>query len=345
MRQLVAFLYLAGEELKAAPFWIFLIAVALIGPAFVMTDSSTARDVWENRPLLSEPAAVEHFNTGASATGFLGGDRDAAVLLFRTPETEIPSGNDVSPIFAPGWRTQPLRLTSYSSQALAAPSSLLDFHRRILPILMILIGILALPSHSKRSVRHRLAPCGQLGNYLMIAGVLGARVALVAAVSCVFTGVSLAITDGLSTATATFTVSYFAAVAVYGLAFAFLGLAIRSVIRNLNMALMAGLACGIGVLPLVFAAQTSIYRAFFWTSSATASAAMQNPIIIIGNSLLNSPGAVLEKLTATQQRAVLGIAGNTVGSSVLDWSALALFLTFWIVIAWIAFSRFPKDAL
>lgn len=334
MRRFRAFTFFAGNRLKRKSFWAFLAIAALVGPIYVILDSQTQLDVWENRPLLSETATVEHFNTGRSATGFVGGLRDAAVQLFRMSETETPFGNYVSPVFAPGRLSRPRKQWPSSILPLAASSTLFDFHRHILPILMLVIGILALPSRQRMSVLSRLLPCGRLGFFLMIVGSLVTHVALLVLLSDAFTAAALAITQGLPCATATSIARYSGMVFIYAMAFAFLGLVVGGVMRSRTIALMIGLALVIGVLPFASLAHARWYSVFLqWASAPSASAAMENPLLKLGMSLLMPPQWALNGLPLQMQW----------GTSTVSWGALSLFMTFWLCIAWIAFPRLAKD--
>jgi len=344
MRRFRAFLGFAGQHLRQPGFWIFLIAIVLIGPIFVLLHSETNLAEREMRPLLSESSSVEHFNT-KMFTPWTYANKEA-VLLFREPGSESSPEHPISPVFLAGWRLlPPVDWSRRSTWSLPLNGSLSDFYRWLFPILTTVAGILVFPSRRRFSVLRTLLPCGRWGCFFMIAGVLVLQIVLLGTLSGASTWLALILTQGAS-GTTWFVVEYFAVIIVYGLGFALLGIVVAELVRSRVIALLVGLVLVVVVWPFFSIGQTSLYVAVSqWSGTIADPEPYQYPVHWITSILLVPPESTFELLGITIERLASGYEDPYVTHSNIRLGAallgarLVAFAGFWFAIGWVAFPR------
>jgi hypothetical protein len=356
MRRLRAFRALAGIELTRGWFWVFLSLTALVGPAFVLLHARTEQATWEMRPLLSESATVDHFNTrGHSPTARAD---EGGILLFRTPSWGSSIQAPFSSAFRPGWHLDPApdrRTTAGwtgSLGSLSTHAGASDFHQLVLPVLMLVAGVLSFPSRRELTALRIILPAGRWGCFAMLSGVLAFQVLLLSAASGIGTVVTMLAISGPDWKTLAFCTAYFGAVFVYGLGFALLGLVIAELARRRSLALLLGLAFIVGVHPLTAYVQA---RLFVVGSQVQQLSQLDR---IAPDSLLAWIANVYAPLSWTFERLYLGtqqlISGLhadvfvTVPAGhdlMMWWCSLAVFAGSWFALGWLCFPRSAGDRL
>ena len=339
MRPLRAFLFLVGAQLKQKSFWAFVIVFVLIGPVFVVLHSQKELDTRERRPLLSEKATVDHFDTSTYALATYG-NKDT-MLLFRSPASESILQAIISPALSTGLQLMPASSrTGYSWWSFTANGSLSDFHRLLLPVFMALAGVLILPSRSRLAALRVLLPTGSWGCFLMVSGVLMLQIFLLGVMSGLATGLALILTQSAAPVTFVFIAGYFGGVVICGIGFAMIGLAAAGLIRNRSLALLIVLVLVIGVSPFVSLAQNRLFAAAArWSPEISAVFLSPSPTLLywVTSSILVPPQTTLFWLSQIGQQMTFEISPMLILAQL--WARLLVFAGFWFVMAWVRFSR------
>ena len=345
MRRFRAFLFLAETLLKQKAFWVFLVAIVLIGPVFVVLHSETNVAEREMRPLLSERVSVDHFKIGRTTS--LGFANKESILLFRTPNTESAPSFPISPVFVSRWRWMPTSLrTDPSSWSFPIIGSLSNAYRNFLPLLMIVAGIMAFPSRRKLAVLRTLLPCDRWSCFLMITGVLALQVVLLGVLAGASTGLALALTPGSASGTTWFIGQYYGTIIVYALGFGLLGIVLAEFVRNRPIALLIGLVLIVGVWEYASPIPTTLYASLVHTvTGKTLHEAGQNPILQDIAFLLWPPQSAFDSSRLSIMMLVSEVEDPYVTRSdlgrglLLALGALAAFASIWFVIGWLVFPR------
>ena len=347
MRRFRAFLVLAGQQLKQPWFWVFLILFVLLGPAFVLLHSGTDLAERELRPLLSESATIDHFNTGAAATGYIGGFQDSPIELFRTPNSESAPSLPISPVFVSRWRWMPTSLrTAPSTWSFPIIGSLSNVYRNFLPFLMIVAGIMAFPSRRKLTVLRTLLPCDRWGCFLMITGALALQIAVLGVLAGASTGLALALAQGSSSGTIWFVGQYYGTIIVYALGFGLLGIVVAEFVRNRPIALLIGLVLIVGVWEYASPIPTTLYASLVHAVTGKALHEVgQNLILQDIVFLLRPPQFAFD----SNRLSIVTLASEVEDPYItrsnlrrglrLSWGALVAFASIWFVIGWFVFPR------
>jgi len=336
-----AFLTLLEERLKLRSFIVFIVLAALVGPVFVVLNSEINLESRESRPLLSEKAAVRHFNTQRTLPG-----TESALLLFRDTPAELAPEFPISPAFVTAGRLDPLStLTMSPPWSTSSRGNISQFYQVLFPLLMVVMGIVALPSRRKLARLHIALPWGRWGCFILTAGVLVFQVSLLVVASWVTTGLSLIATQGGTLASAGFVATYFAAILIYGLGFALLGFVLSELIRNHPIALLVGLVLIIGVWEFASPLPARGYSSLIESVTGSPPYKSQDFAIAFVGQLLFSPGYAVQVVTASartlstkvddpypSREALQGLLGQS-------FIGLALFACFWLYVSWIAFPR------
>jgi hypothetical protein len=339
-----AFLTLLEERLKLRSFIVFAVLAALVGPVFVVLNSETNLDSRESRPLLSEGASVNHFNIQGYGRALPGSE--SAILLFRDTPTELAPGFPISPAFVTTGRLNPLStLFKSASWSTSTRGNIPQFYLVLFPLLMVVMGIVALPSRRKLALLRIALPWGRWGSFILTAGVLVFQVSLLVIASGATTCLCLIATQGGTLASAGFVATYFAAILVYGLGFALLGFVLSELIRNRPIALLVGLVLIIVVWEFVSPLPARGYSSLIESVTGSPPYKSQNFAITFVQQLLVSPRYALQVVTASAQtlstkvddphpsrEALQGFLGQS-------FIGLSLFACFWLYVSWIAFPR------
>ncbi len=342
MRWLRTYGSLIRADLTRGPLWWFLLAVALVGPCFVVFHVVTDRTTWEPKPILSEPASIEHFDTSMSLLSYLNGE---AVGLFQSPQVESSTDLPFPRAFLIGWALVPAsnRLdVGTSTWSLPNVGSALDFYRLIFPILMAIAGVLALPSRRRLSLLRTVVPSGRWGCFLLFSGRLLLEVALLGAITAVLLGAAMSLIGQPASGAWLFGLRYGALLTVYGAGFALFGLTVAQVVRRRSIALLVAAALLIGVAPFVSIGQSHLQDALVDAFPAIVSSQpSESPPAVswITSSVLVPPQDTLYQLAQRTWIEVpeswqAGIARFAMPSLASLWVRLIWFVAFWWLIGW-----------
>jgi len=344
MRRVRAFLFLAETLLKQKSFLVFLIVIVLIGPVFVVLNSETNLESRESRPLLSEKVSVNHFNIQGYGRALPGSE--AAILLFRDTPAELAPEFPLSPAFVTTGRLNPLSALFVSPPwSTSGRGNIAQFYQVLFPLLMVVMGIVALPSRRKLTRLHIALPWGRWGCFILTAGVLVFQVSLLVIASGATTWLSLIATHGGTLASAAFVATYFAAILIYGLGFALLGFVLSELIRNRPIALLVGLVLIIGVWEFVSPLPARGYSSLIESVTGSPPYKSQDFAITFVGQLLFSPGYALQAVTASAQTLSTKVDDPYPSREVLQgllgqsFIGLTLFACFWLFVSWVAFPR------
>lgn len=344
MKFFQAFFALLENRLKRRSFVVFIVLTALVGPMFVILNSVTDLEDRQSRPMLSQSATVNHFNRQVRGMGLPGSE--SAVLLFRDGTAEPAPEFAISTAFITD-----RRLDASSTLFKRVPwstsdrGSVVNFYRVLFPLLMVVMGIVALPSRRKLALLHIVTPWGRWGCFILIAGVLVIQVSLLIIASGAATGLSLIATQAGTLASAGFVATTFAAILIYGLGFALLGFVLSELIRNRPIAMLVGLVLIIGVWEFVSPLPAQGYASLIESITGSLPYQSQDSTVKLVDQLLQSPlyalthvAGIAEGLSSTGDDPYRS-QRDLQESLIIPFIGLALFSCFWLYVSWIAFPR------
>ncbi|MBU1050694.1 hypothetical protein KKG90_11800 [Candidatus Bipolaricaulota bacterium] len=339
-----AFLVLLEERLKLRSFIVFTVLAALVGPVFVVLNSVTNLESRESRPLLSEKASVNHFNIQGYGRALPGSE--GAILLFRESPTERAPEFPISPAFITNGRLN-ASSTLFTSPPWSTSSrgNIADFYQVLFPLLMVVMGIVALPSRRKLALLHIALPWGRWGCFILTAGVLVFQVSLLVVASGSTTGLSLIATQGGTLASAGFVATYFTAILVYGLGFALLGFVLSEFIRNRPIALLVGLVLIIGIWVFVSPLPARGYASLIKSITGSLPYQSQDFAIKLAWQLLQSPFYAVTNVARSAETLAAKVddpyrsRADLHRALGLSFIGLGLFACFWLIVGWIGFPR------